>query len=86
MSKMKQSVVQVWDPPYLTVEAKKNLFNVDRNDFMPYLSLGACMEGLNLLGLQLFNIELVPQEILPGETWSPEVYKISGEKLLLCIN
>jgi intermediate peptidase len=78
MSKMKNSVVQVWDPPFLTVEAKKNLFNVDRNDFMPYLSLGACMEGLNMLAQQLFNIELVPQEIQPGEAWAPDVYKISG--------
>ena len=30
MSKMKANLVQVWDPPYFTLEAKKSLFNVDR--------------------------------------------------------
>lgn len=30
MMKMKGSLVQVWDPPYFTLEAKKNLFGVDR--------------------------------------------------------
>jgi len=80
MSQMKGSMVQVWDPPFMTSEAKRTLLNVDRTDFMPYLSLGACMEGLNHLTQQLFNIELVPQEIQQGETWSPDVYKISGAK------
>ncbi|CAL8114114.1 unnamed protein product [Orchesella dallaii] len=76
MTKMKGNVVQVWDPPYLTVEAKRTLFNVDRSDFMPYFSLGACMEGLNLLFQQLFGIELVASETQAGEVWTTDVYKI----------
>jgi intermediate peptidase len=83
MSQMKGSIVQVWDPPFMTAEAKRTLLNVDRTDFMPYLSLGACMEGLNHLCQRLFNLELVPQEVLPGETWSPDVYKISGKFVYL---
>jgi len=78
MTKMKGNVVQVWDPPYLTVEAKRTLFNVDRSDFMPYFSLGACMEGLNLLFQQLFGIELVASETQAGEVWTGDVYKIQG--------
>lgn len=78
MTKMKGSVVQVWDPPYLTVEAKRTLFNVDRGDFMPYFSLGACMEGLNLLCQQLFNIELMASDTQAGEVWTGDVYKLTG--------
>jgi len=30
MTRMKGSLVQVWDPPFFTSEAKKTLLNVDR--------------------------------------------------------
>lgn len=78
MTKMKGSVVQVWDPPYLTLEAKRNLFNIDRADVMPYFSLGACMDGLNVLLQQLFNVELVATETQGGEVWASDVYKVQG--------
>lgn len=78
MTQMKGSPVQVWDPPYYTLEARKTLIGADRADFLPYFSLGACMEGLNLLTQNLYNIELVQDEILPGETWYGDVYKLSG--------
>ena len=81
MTQMKGSPVQVWDPPYYTLEARRTLFNTDRSEFLPYFSLGACMDGLNVLTQQLYNIELVPDEISPGEVWNSDVYKLSGNSL-----
>jgi intermediate peptidase len=77
MTQMKGNPVHVWDPPYYTLEARKSLFKTSRADFLPYFSLGACMEGLNLLTQNLYNIELVQDEILPGEVWNGDVYKLS---------
>jgi intermediate peptidase len=45
---------------------------------MPYFSLGACMDGLNLLCQTLYNIELIPEEIESGEVWDSDVYKLAG--------
>jgi len=78
MTRMKGSLVQVWDPPFYMAEAKRTLLNVDRSDFMPYFSVGACMDGLNLLCQTLFNIQLVSEEIEPGEVWDNDVCKLSG--------
>lgn len=85
MTKMKGSVVQAWDPPFLTGEAKKDMLQSDRSDFMPYFSLGGCMEGLNNLTQTLYDIQLVPESVQPGEVWAPDVYKISGQ-LISAIN
>jgi len=46
---------------------------------MPYFSLGACMDGLNLLCQTLYNIELIPEEIQSGEVWDSDVYKLAGK-------
>ncbi|XP_046959295.1 mitochondrial intermediate peptidase [Vanessa cardui] len=66
-----------WDTPYFTHKAKTQLLNVATSDFNPYFSLGACMEGLNMLCQELYGITLQPEEMLPGESWSPDVYKLA---------
>lgn len=57
-----------WDTPYFTHKAKTQLLNVATSDFNPYFSLGACMEGLNMLCQELYGITLQPEDMLPGKT------------------
>lgn len=66
-----------WDVPYFVHKAKRDWFNVTREDYSPYLSLGACMEGLNILFSNLYGISLVNVDMLVGESWSPDVYKLA---------
>ncbi|CAH1376753.1 hypothetical protein MTP99_018163 [Tenebrio molitor] len=67
----------VWDVPYFTQKAKRDRFQVSTKEYSPYFSLGACMEGLNLIFTALYGISLVNSEIASGETWSKDVYKLS---------
>ncbi|XP_044253809.1 mitochondrial intermediate peptidase isoform X1 [Tribolium madens] len=67
----------VWDVPYFTQKAKRDRFEVTSKEYSPYFSLGACMEGLNLIFNALYGISLVNSEIASGETWSKDVYKLS---------
>lgn len=55
-----------WDTPYFTHKARTQMLNVANSDFSPYFSLGACMEGLNMLCQELYGITLKYEEMLPG--------------------
>lgn len=66
-----------WDTPYYTHKAKNLLLDQANSDFSPYFSLGACMEGLDMLCQELYGISLKSEEMLPGESWSPDVYKLA---------
>ncbi|XP_045781249.1 mitochondrial intermediate peptidase [Maniola jurtina] len=72
-----QKSLMCWDTPYFTHKAKTQLLNVASSDFNPYFSLGACMEGLNMLCQELYGITLQSEQMLPGESWSPDVYKLA---------
>lgn len=67
-----------WDVPYLSNKVKRDWSNIEPKDYMPYFSLGACMEGLSNLMYSLYGIRLVNEQIEHGETWSPDVYKLAG--------
>ncbi|XP_067008945.1 mitochondrial intermediate peptidase isoform X2 [Anabrus simplex] len=66
-----------WDTPYFTQKAKHEWLQVGTSEFSPYLSLGACMEGLNTLMNHLYQISLVNDELQPGEVWASDVYKLA---------
>jgi intermediate peptidase len=44
-----------WDVPVISNKIKKYMFNLEHTDYMNYFSLGACMEGLNLIVNHLFK-------------------------------
>lgn len=44
-----------WDVPIISNKMKKQLFDLDRLNYMDYLSLGSCMEGLNLIINHLYK-------------------------------
>ncbi|XP_055608421.1 mitochondrial intermediate peptidase [Uranotaenia lowii] len=66
-----------WDTPYFTSTLKKQCLQASASEFSPYFSLGACMEGLNLLMNSLYGITLKNTELEPGESWSHDIYKLA---------
>jgi intermediate peptidase len=67
-----------WDTPYFTARMK-NIFlqtSSQATEFMPYFSLGGCMEGFNNLMKSLFGIRLENVEMDKGESWADDVYKL----------
>ncbi|KFB36577.1 hypothetical protein ZHAS_00003770 [Anopheles sinensis] len=66
-----------WDTPYFTSSLKRNYLQANASEFSPYFSLGACMEGLNLLMNSLYGITLKNTEMGPGESWSSDIYKLA---------
>lgn len=67
-----------WDTPYFTSRMKNKCLQISSQatEFMPYFSLGGCMEGFNNLMRSLFGIRLENTEMGPGESWSDDVYKL----------
>lgn len=51
-------------------------YNIEPSLYSPYLSLGACMEGLNNLFSELYGVSLVSQDASAGEVWSEDVRKL----------
>lgn len=51
-------------------------FNIEPSLYSPYLSLGACMEGLNNLFTQLYGVSLMSEQPAAGEVWSEDVRKL----------
>lgn len=66
-----------WDVPYYTHKAKREWFQYTVSDFAPYLSIGACMEGLNVIFTNLYGIKMEHVDVAEGEIWSPYVYKLA---------
>lgn len=51
-------------------------YAISPSDYTPYFSLGACMEGLQVLMDKLYNIELENVQPDHGEVWAPDVLKL----------
>lgn len=66
-----------WDTAYLTAKAKKAWFDTSAAEFAPYFSIGACMEGLNILTRSLYGVELKSIPVLSGEVWANNIHKLA---------
>uniref|UniRef100_A0A1B0BVW6 Peptidase M3A/M3B catalytic domain-containing protein n=1 Tax=Glossina palpalis gambiensis TaxID=67801 RepID=A0A1B0BVW6_9MUSC len=51
--------------------------NASADEFLPYFSLGGCMEGLNNLLRSLYGISLQNTIMEPGEAWHSDISKLS---------
>uniref|UniRef100_A0A8D3E9A0 Mitochondrial intermediate peptidase n=1 Tax=Scophthalmus maximus TaxID=52904 RepID=A0A8D3E9A0_SCOMX len=51
-------------------------YNIEPSLYSPYLSLGACMDGLNILFSQLYGVSLMSEHPSTGEVWSEDVRKL----------
>ncbi|KAF3425321.1 hypothetical protein E2986_06228 [Frieseomelitta varia] len=84
-SPVKQKIMP-WDTAYFTAKAKRNWLNMSISEFAPYFSLGACMDGINILIQALYGIRLEYVQVLSGEVWANNVHKIAvvdeNEKIL----
>uniref|UniRef100_A0A8C5DG09 Peptidase M3A/M3B catalytic domain-containing protein n=1 Tax=Gouania willdenowi TaxID=441366 RepID=A0A8C5DG09_GOUWI len=61
----------------LLTEKLSDRFNIEPSLYSPYLSLGACMEGLNILFSQLYGVSLMSEHPSLGEVWSEDVRKLA---------
>lgn len=66
-----------WDTAYFMAKAKKAWLNTSTTEFAPYFSLGACMEGLNILTQSLYGVRLESVPVLSGEVWANNVHKLA---------
>ncbi|XP_067215907.1 mitochondrial intermediate peptidase isoform X2 [Linepithema humile] len=76
-SPAKQRALMPWDTAYLTAKAKKAWFDTSATEFAPYFSIGACMEGLNILTRSLYGVELKSVSVLAGEVWANNIHKLA---------
>ncbi|XP_045930248.1 mitochondrial intermediate peptidase-like [Micropterus dolomieu] len=73
----RNSELMPWDHPFLSGVLRAERYNIEPGLYSPYLSLGACMEGLNNLFSQLFGVSLMSEHPSAGEVWSEDVRKLA---------
>ncbi|KAM6178704.1 mitochondrial intermediate peptidase [Rhynchocyon petersi] len=66
-----------WDPPYYSGVLRAERYNIEPSLYCPFFSLGACMEGLNILFNQLLGISLYAEQPGKGEVWCDDVRKLA---------
>ncbi|KAG7479944.1 mitochondrial intermediate peptidase [Solea senegalensis] len=73
----RNSELMPWDHPFLSGVLRAERYNIEPSLYSPYLSLGACMEGLNNLFSQLYGVSLMSEHPSAGELWSEDVRKLA---------
>ncbi|XP_076621467.1 mitochondrial intermediate peptidase [Colletes latitarsis] len=66
-----------WDTAYFMGKAKRTWLNISSTEFTPYFSLGACMDGINILTQALYGIRLESMPVISGEVWANNIHKIA---------
>lgn len=51
-------------------------YNIEPSLYCPFFSLGACMEGLNILFSRLLGISFHVEQPAKGEVWCEDVRKL----------
>ncbi|KAM6987943.1 mitochondrial intermediate peptidase-like [Tautogolabrus adspersus] len=73
----RNSELMPWDHPFLSGVLRAERYNIEPSLYSPYLSLGACMEGLNNLFSQLYGVSFMSEQPTAGEVWSEDVHKLA---------
>nr|XP_021505811.1 mitochondrial intermediate peptidase isoform X2 [Meriones unguiculatus] len=71
------SKLMPWDPPYYSGVIRAERYNIEPSLYCPFFSLGACMEGLNVLFNTLLGITLYAEQPAKGEVWCDDVRKLA---------
>uniref|UniRef100_A0A670I0N0 Mitochondrial intermediate peptidase n=1 Tax=Podarcis muralis TaxID=64176 RepID=A0A670I0N0_PODMU len=66
-----------WDHPYHSGVLRAERYNIEPSLYCPFFSLGACMEGLNILFNKLLGISLYAEQTEKGEVWCEDVRKLA---------
>ncbi|XP_055798411.1 uncharacterized protein LOC129868448 isoform X4 [Salvelinus fontinalis] len=67
-------------PPLLQRCCVGREYKIDPCLYSPYFSLGACMEGLNMLFSQLLGVSFQNEQPMAGEAWSEDLRKMVREQ------
>uniref|UniRef100_A0A8D0ZMU0 Peptidase M3A/M3B catalytic domain-containing protein n=1 Tax=Sus scrofa TaxID=9823 RepID=A0A8D0ZMU0_PIG len=71
------SELMPWDPPYYSSLIRAERSSVEPSAYGPFFSLGACMDGLDVLLSRLLGVSLRVQQPVPGEVWAQDVRKLA---------
>uniref|UniRef100_A0A8D1UPV7 Mitochondrial intermediate peptidase n=1 Tax=Sus scrofa TaxID=9823 RepID=A0A8D1UPV7_PIG len=71
------SELMPWDPPYYSSLIRAERSSVEPGTYGPFFSLGACMDGLDVLLGRLLGVSLRVQQPAPGEVWAQDVRKLA---------
>ncbi|XP_008579886.1 PREDICTED: mitochondrial intermediate peptidase isoform X2 [Galeopterus variegatus] len=71
------SELMPWDPPYYSGVIRAERYNIEPSLYCPFFSLGACMEGLNILFSKLLGISFYAEQPAKGEVWCEDVRKLA---------
>lgn len=69
--------LEPWDETYYTAMMKSSGHNLDSSIVASYFPLPQCIEGLKVLVNSLFGAMLCNVPMAPGESWHPDVLKMS---------
>uniref|UniRef100_UPI00109EF86A LOW QUALITY PROTEIN: mitochondrial intermediate peptidase-like n=1 Tax=Podarcis muralis TaxID=64176 RepID=UPI00109EF86A len=72
-----KSKLMPWDHPYHSGVLRAERYNIEPSLYCPFFSLGACMEGLNILFNKLLGISLYAEQTVKGEVWCEDVRKLA---------
>nr|XP_028582180.1 mitochondrial intermediate peptidase isoform X1 [Podarcis muralis] len=72
-----KSKLMPWDHPYHSGVLRAERYNIEPSLYCPFFSLGACMEGLNILFNKLLGISLYAEQTEKGEVWCEDVRKLA---------
>lgn len=71
-------LLHAWDVPYYSSRYKRSIYSENILKCLPYFSIGACMDGLNMIFNKLYGVRMqVDEKILSGELWRDDVIKLS---------
>ncbi|XP_055370012.1 mitochondrial intermediate peptidase-like isoform X2 [Betta splendens] len=73
----RNSELMPWDHQFLSGVLRAERYNIEPSLYSPYLSLGACMDGLNNLFSQLYGVSLMSEQPSAGEVWSEDIRKLA---------
>ncbi|XP_055988736.1 mitochondrial intermediate peptidase [Sorex fumeus] len=71
------SELMPWDPPYYSGVIRAERYNIEPSLYCPFFSLGACMEGLNILFSKLLGVSMYAEQPAKGEVWCEDVRKLA---------
>uniref|UniRef100_A0A2P2M057 Uncharacterized protein MANES_14G034200 n=1 Tax=Rhizophora mucronata TaxID=61149 RepID=A0A2P2M057_RHIMU len=69
--------LEPWDQQYYTMMMKSCAHNLDSLAVASYFALPQCIEGLRVLAKSLFGAAFQIVSMAPGESWHPDVLKMS---------
>lgn len=72
-----QQRLNAWDVPYYSANYKRSIYKESLIQCLPYFSVEACMDGLNMIFNELYSVRMQVDTCISGELWHDDVIKLS---------